>query len=110
MSNQEKIVIEIVDSQKGMQTIAGVDALIMVIKASGGYKNRAMIRVQEGKEFDLLVALAEAELRRIADSLEVAEAMLREPPPSMWHPRWEEYQERRSRIPAGQGRVNREGT
>lgn len=98
MANQERIIIEIVDQQKGMQIITGIDALILVIKASGGYKSRAMIRVQDGKDFDMLVTLAEAELHCMADSLKVAEAMLHEPAPSMIHPRWEEYQDRLAEL------------
>lgn len=54
----------------------GIDATILALKASGGYKYRAMI------------ALSGLELDRFVEG---AEAMLRQPPPS-YHARWEEYE------------------
>lgn len=79
-------------------SIKPIDLLILAVKASGGYKYRAMMQMQDGQELDSFIANAEARLRFIAHSLEVAEAMLREPPPSMWHSRWEEYQERLAEL------------
>lgn len=79
-------------------SIKPIDLLILAVKASGGYRYRAMIHLQEGQEFNTVAAAAEERLRRMASCLEVAETMLREPPPSMWHSRWEEYQERLAEL------------
>jgi hypothetical protein len=75
--------------------VRGVDALILAVKASGGYKYRAMMQMQDGQELDTFITQAEVRLRFMAHSLAVAEAMLREPAPSI-HPRWEEYQRRQA--------------
>jgi len=72
-----------------------IDLLILAVKAGGGFKYRAMLHLQEGQEVDAVIAGAENRLRQMAFRLEVAEAMLREPAPSMVHPRWDEYQGRR---------------
>lgn len=75
--------------------VRGIDALILAIKASGGHRFRAMLQLQEGQELNNFIAGAEARLRWMAHCLEIAEAMLREPPPSTNHmPRWDEYLQR----------------
>lgn len=75
------------------QTISGIDAVILALKASGGYKYRAMIALQDGKELDSFIATSEASVRWMAHAIQVAEAMLKEKPPSI-HDRWEEYLQR----------------
>ena len=77
------------------QSPKGIDLLILALRAGGGYRYRTMLPAQDGKNLNTLIATAEIQLRFMAKSLEVAEAMLREPPPSMVHPRWDEYQSRR---------------
>jgi len=79
---------------KEPQILKGIDLLILALRAGGGYNYRSMLPIQDGKNLNTLIATAEIQLRFMAKSLEVAEAMLREPPPSMVHPRWDEYQGR----------------
>lgn len=73
--------------------IGGIEALILGLKASGGYKFREQIQLQDGLELDTFVAGAEQKIRFLAYALTVAEQMMQEPAPSI-HPRWGEYQDR----------------
>jgi len=74
--------------------IGGIDAIILALKASGGYKYRAMVQLQDGQEFDSFLAMAEARMHWMAHAIQVAEMMLKELPPSGHHNRWDEYIER----------------
>ena len=76
------------------KTISGIDAIILALKVGGGYKYRAMIRLQDGQELDSFIATAEARVRWMAHAIQVAEAMLKELPPSGHHNRWDEYIQR----------------
>lgn len=76
------------------KVISGIDAVILAIKANGGYKYRAMIALQDGQELDSFIATAEARVRWMAHAIQVAEAMLKELPPSGHHSRWDEYIQR----------------
>jgi hypothetical protein len=80
------------------EVLAGLDRIILGIKAKGGYKERQNFHLSD-HELDLFLAECEQRLRIMVVSLVVAEAMLREPPPSI-HPRWEEYQGRREIVVA----------
>jgi len=76
---------------RAKQTVGGIDAIVLALKASGGYKYRERIQLS-GPELDVFVATAEARIRELYRHLQVAEKMMREPPPSSNHmPRWEEY-------------------
>ncbi len=66
--------------------------MILIVKATGGYKVRSLIRLSD-LELQQLMPLAEKDLRRLAVRVAVAERMLGEPPPSI-HARWDEYQQR----------------
>jgi len=67
-----------------------MQTLIVVVKATGGYKWRSRIRLSD-REIDKLMVTCEQHLLGMAHRLAIAETMLREPPPS-YHSRWEEYQ------------------
>jgi len=66
--------------------------MILACKAKGGYRYRERLRLSE-KELEELLEACEMRLRMLAVSHYVAQAMLREPPPS-YHARWDEYQGR----------------
>jgi len=66
-----------------------MQTLILVCRATGGYKWRERIRLSD-REIDRLMAGCEQHLLDMAHRLAVAERMLKEPPPSI-HPRWDEY-------------------
>ena len=81
--------------QKNLEKVLdGLDRIILGIMAKGGYKYRNCFQLSD-RELDLFLAECEKRLRMMAVSLVVAEAMLREPPPSI-HPRWDEYVKRRT--------------
>lgn len=69
-----------------------MQTLIVVCKATGGYKWRERIRLSD-REIDRLMASCEQRLLDMAHRLAIAERMLKEPPPSI-HSRWGEYQRR----------------
>lgn len=69
-----------------------MELMILACKAKGGYRYRERLRLSD-KELEGLLAACEMRLRMLAVSLHVAQAMLREPPPS-YHARWDEYQGR----------------
>ena len=75
-----------------------LDQMIVAIKATGGYKERKKLRLS-AREIDQLCTSSESAIRKTVVSLVVAEAMLREPAPSI-HPRCDEYQRRRAEIMA----------
>jgi len=87
------------DLQKNVEKVLNrLDRIILGIKAKGGYKYREYFKLSD-HELDLFLANCEKQIRIMAISLVIAEAMLREPPPSI-HPRWEEYLKRRAAIVA----------
>jgi len=84
MSNNGDYKTAVKKARREMQT------LILVCRATGGYKWRERIRLSD-REIDKLMAGCEQHLMGMAHRLAIAETMLREPPPS-YHSRWEEYQ------------------
>ena len=70
-----------------------MEELILVVRASGGWKQRQHIRLSD-RELEMALEDCDLRLHTMAVHLLVAEAMLHEPPPSL-HPRWEEYHQRR---------------
>ena len=82
--------------------LKNLDVIILAIKATGGYKFRQRFQLSDRK-IDQLCATSEPDIRKMAVSLIVAEAMLRELPPAI-HPRWEEYQRRRKECMAELGK------
>lgn len=67
--------------------------MILACKAKGGYKFRQRFKCTD-LELEKMLKMCETQIRQTAISLVVAEAMLREHPPSI-HSRWKEYQRRR---------------
>lgn len=76
------------------KVLKDTDIMILACKAKGGYKFRQRFRCSD-VELRKLLEIAENHIRVMAISLVVAEAMLREPAPSI-HPRWDEYVKRRT--------------
>jgi len=77
------------------RSLAGLDGILLAIKASGGYKYRAFLKGSE-KEIDDHLKEAIPKLRGMIVSLVLAEYMLQEDTNREWQGgRWEEYLERR---------------
>lgn len=74
------------------QALRAANGLALAIKANGGYRYRERLKVSE-IEAKQICENSEMVLRELMMRLGVAEAMLKEPPPS-FHARWDEYQGR----------------
>lgn len=74
------------------KVLKDTDDMILACKAKGGWKFRERFRCTD-IELEKLLKKCEKKLPKMAVSLVVAEAMLREPPPS-FHSRWDDYQRR----------------
>jgi hypothetical protein len=83
-------------NEKAKETLKGLDQTILAIMAKAAYKYRQYFKVSD-HELDLFVAERQNRLKLITVSLLVAEQMLQEPPPSI-HPRWDEYNRRRTDL------------
>ena len=79
-----------------------MEELILVVRASGGWKHRQKIRLSDC-EIERALEDCDRRLHTMAVHLLVAESMLQEPPPSL-HSRWEEYQQRCKDVAAELGR------
>jgi hypothetical protein len=87
------------------------ELLLLALKASGGYRFRALIKLSD-TELDRVVETSSEALRDLCIRVTVAERMLQEKPPS-YHERWDEYQgrlkEAKGILAVGQGETQRKG-
>ncbi len=95
------------DEMPAKRLLEWTENLILIVKATGGYKVRSQIKLSD-LELQQLMPLAEKDLRRLAVRVAVAERMLGEPPPSI-HARWDEYQQRQQDALKALNLVSEEG-
>jgi len=88
--------------QDAKKVLKDLDVMILAVKGKGRYNDRKMFRLSD-LEFDQLFSKCVTDFQRVFVNIAVAEAMLREPAPSL-HARWDEYQRRRTECMAELGK------